>query len=533
MDNFSLLDDALFSVCLPDGSVERLTLPDILDRLSSENLLSFEALQAHQQQAWYSFLVQLAAMAVAREADGELPSDPAGWRDVLAGLADGSEAAWQLVVGDLSEPAFLQSPMRNEDSLDEAGYKSDLSSPDDLDMLVTSKNHDVKQHRISNPRAEHWIFALVTLQTLEGYMGRGNYGIVRMNGAYANRPLVGLTPELSWGKRFRRDLTVLLGEREQLADTYELDGPALLWTAFWDGSKEEAIPLHDCDPYFIEICRRIRFTEEDGTLACWRTNTKGQRLDAPDSLDGITGDPWTPIDLAENKVLTLGGEGFTYQKLQEIFLSDAYKLPPALRHYADDDEVMYLTARAMVRGQGKTEGLHRRIVPVPPKVSPLLQRKTDRRRLAARAKERVALADETQRTVLYPSFAALLTGGQDRNLTDREQDRVGVWTSAFDRALDARFFESLWDTVEQTSEESAADWQDILRAEAEEQFDEAKRSTPLAAAHRWRALSKAQSIFDASVRRVLPRAFPEHDGGENGGETTPADESPETEAPPA
>ena len=119
-----------------------------------------------------------------------------------------------------------------------------------------------------------------------------------MNGGFGNRPLVGLSPDLSWGEHFRRDVDVLLSERDALSERYTLDGPALLWTRPWDGAKDSAIPLDACDPYFLEVCRRIRFQDDDGDLVCWRANTKGQRVDAPDSLNGDTGDPWTPIEKA-------------------------------------------------------------------------------------------------------------------------------------------------------------------------------------------------------------------------------------------
>lgn len=503
----SLLDDALFRVRLPSDVVENLTLPQILARLSTDDLLSFEALQAHQQQAWYSFLVQLAAMAVARETGGKRPTDSGKWRNALVGLADGSEAAWRLVVDDLSEPAFLQSPMRGEDSLDDAGYKADLSSPDDLDMLVTSKNHDVKQHRIANPRAEHWIFALVTLQTLEGYMGRGNYGIVRMNGAYANRPLLSLTPELSWGERFQRDLTVLVNEREQLADTYELDGPALLWTKFWDGSKAAAIPLHDCDPYFIEICRRIRFTEEMGSLVCWRNTTKGQRIAAPDSLNGVTQDPWTPVKTEGGvKALNVGGSGFTYQLLQDILFEGAYDRPPALSFEASDEGGAYVVAQTLARGQGKTEGLHRRILFVPNRVKKrLLGDRSFLKQVGKRAKARVKRADDVQRQLFYPAISLLLGSGEGENV---DYEAVAPWIDRFDRAVDDRFFEALWTSVKEDmgEAEARAHWESILWEEAEPIFEDAERSTPIADARQWRARSRARSLFYGQARTVFESA---------------------------
>jgi len=501
--SYSLLDDALFRVRMPDDAVENRTLPDILARLSTKNLLSFEALQAHQQQAWHSFLVQLAAMAAARQTGVTRPDTAAGWRDALVGLADGDEAAWHLVVADVSRPAFLQSPVP-EGSLDDVGYKADVPTPDQLDVLITSKSHDVKARRIRHPEPEHWIYALVTLQTMEGFLGRGNYGIVRMNGGFGNRPFLGVANELSWGARFRRDLDVLIAERETLAERYTLDGAALLWTEPWDGAKDSAIPLDACDPYFLEICRRIRFQDDDGDLVCWRANTKGQRVDAPDSLNGDTGDPWTPIEKSDGKALTLSGEGFTYERLQDIVFEGEYSRPPALQFRDTDDDNLYLVARALVRGQGKTKGLHHRIVPVPNEALPALRKKSEREQLAQRAQNRVERVQEVQRSVLYPAIGTLLGGGDTDAI---EFEDVAPWLDAFDRTVDARFFEALWASVDMSDREAREHWESLLWEEAQTQFDDAEDHAPNSSTRYWRARSSARSIFHGAARDTLKYAF--------------------------
>ena len=518
----SLLDDPLLRVRLPDGSVEGQSLPQILHQLMQDEILSFEALQAHQQQPWHSFLVQLAAMAVARETDGTAPADAKEWHDALVALADGDEAAWQLVVDDMSRPAFLQSPVP-EDSLADAGYKADVPTPDQLDVIITSKSHDVKARRIRHPDPEHWIYAIVTLQTMEGFLGRGNYGIVRMNGGFGNRPLVGLSPDLSWGRHFERDVSVLVSERDDLSERYALDGPALLWTRPWDGTKDSALPLADCDPYFIEICRRIRFRQDDGDLVCWRANTKGQRVDAPDSLNGDTGDPWTPIEKGDGKALTLPGEGFTYDRLQEIVFEGEYAPPPALQFRESDNGHMYVVARALVRGQGKTEGLHHRIVPVPASASGWLREKSRRERLGERARDRVEMVDEVRRTVLYPAIGTLLGGG-DTDAIDF--DDVAPWLEAFDRAVDARFFETLWASVDMTDREALEQWHELLWEEAQTQFDDAEDHAPRSSTRYWRARSSARSIFHGSARSTLKYAF--NDSEPNS--STPTNPSPASES---
>ena len=499
----SLLDDPLLRIRLPDNTVQGASLPQILHRLTQDNLLSFEALQAHQQQPWHSFLVQLAAMTTAREADGAPPSNADEWRDALLSLADGDDAAWDLVVADVSRPAFLQSPVP-EGTLDDAGYKADVPTPDQLDVLITSKSHDVKARRIRHAEPEHWIYALVTLQTMEGFLGRGNYGVVRMNGGFGNRPLVGLSPDLSWGEHFRRDVDVLLSERDALSERYTLDGPALLWTRPWDGAKDSAIPLDACDPYFLEVCRRIRFQDDDGDLVCWRANTKGQRVDAPDSLNGDTGDPWTPIEKSSGKALTLPGEGFTYDRLQDIVFEGEYAPPPALQFRDSDDGHMYVVARALVRGQGKTEGLHHRIVPVPNDALANLRKKSEREQLAQRAQNRVERVQEVQRSVLYPAIGTLLGGG-DTDAIDFED--VAPWLDAFDRTVDARFFEALWASVDMSDREAREHWASLLWEEAQTQFDDAEDHAPSSSTRYWRARSSARTIFHGAARNTLKYAF--------------------------
>lgn len=537
----SFLDDSLIRVGLarevasgkergeaePGVEVRAGALPEVLTWLGAGRVRSFEALQPHQQQPWHSFLVQLAAMAVARECGGTAPTDAAGWRNALLKLAGGNEAAWHLVVEDVSQPAFMQPPVP-EGSLDEAGYKADIETPDALDVLITSKSHDVKSHRIAHPRLEHWLFALCTLQTMEGFLGRGNYGIVRMNGGFGNRPEVGLTARLGPSERFARDLHVLLDRRGALADRYDLGGHALLWLVPWDGAKGSGLPLEECDPYFVEVCRRIRFTEgANGNLACWRANTKAQRVAAPDDLNGRTGDPWTPVEKKGEKALTLGASGFTYDKLQQIFLSGDYARPPALDFQPEEREGAFLVARALVRGQGKTEGLHRRVVPVSKRASLGLSGNDPsmRERLGRRAGQRVELASAVQRQVLYPAVAALLSGGRDN--ADVDWDDAASWLDAFDDAVDDRFFDALWASVEQTQAEASAHWQQVLLELATEQFEDAKGSAPVASIHRWHAFSKAQSIFEGSMRRVLPRAFPDADASD---ERTDPEETEEVPA---
>ena len=121
-----------------------ITLPELLAALSNNEQLEFTALQPHQQHAWFAFLVQLGALARWRTPDTML-DDAKHWTTALRLLTDNREEPWCLVVPDLSVPAFMQPPVP-EDSLEK--WKNSTAAPDQIDVLATAKNHDVKMERI-------------------------------------------------------------------------------------------------------------------------------------------------------------------------------------------------------------------------------------------------------------------------------------------------------------------------------------------------------------------------------------------------
>ena len=169
---------------------------------------------------------------LALHADGEAEpvGDEADWRRRLLQLSGGVEEAWCLIVEDLSLPAFFQSPVP-EGRLEKV-YKKHFNRPDEIDVLITAKNHDVKQATIASDAVEQWIYALVTLQTMEGFSGRGNYGIARMNGGFGSRPAICVAPPGGWSARWQRDVPLLCAAREELVGDYgfaDEGGAALVW----------------------------------------------------------------------------------------------------------------------------------------------------------------------------------------------------------------------------------------------------------------------------------------------------------------
>lgn len=162
-------------------------------------------------------------------------------------------------------------------------------TPDALDMLVTSRNHDVKAARMTNAQPEDWVYALVSLQTQEGVMGAGNYGISRMNGGLSSRPAFGAVPQGLWGKRWQRDTRRLLQHRQKIVEEIglkETNGLALVWTKPWDGVS--SLSFSELDPFYIEVCRRVRLDLANGKLLALTTSSKTTRIAAKDRL-GATG----------------------------------------------------------------------------------------------------------------------------------------------------------------------------------------------------------------------------------------------------
>lgn len=507
----NLLTQPIIRVRMRDGTARDCTLPEVFAELTRDTIASFEGLQLHQAQAWYSFLVQLAAMSLRREADPTPPDSPAEWEALLIARTSGDEEPWSLVVEDLSRPAFMQPPAEKAERSDYLSKSKRLSLiPDEADVLVTSKNHDVKMSRADTPEPDHWLYVLVTTQTLSGFLGRGNYGIARMNGGFSSRPQVGLVPSsMTWGARLTRDIRVLLDNREAVlaeGPGFASEGIELLWLEPWDGETSLSPP--QLDPYVIEVCRRLRMfcLECDGgetRLALSYIPTGAPRIEARD-LNGVLADPWVPVSPSRGAALTVSGSGFHYTLMQALLFEQDLKAPTALHFHPDDPEEMFMEARVLVRGQGQTEGFHRRLVPIPKKIRSRFKRPSERERLAMMSQSRVELTGNVRSRVLYPSLRMLLEGGEQRSGPPGDQ-RHTRWQDDFEAAVDARFFSSLWrDALLDDPEQAALNWQRELYTLALEQYQRAAQSVPFPSMRRYRALSSSRDLFEACAHQQLP-----------------------------
>ena len=185
-----------------------------------------------------------------------------------------------------------------------------------------------------------------------------------MNGGYSSRACVGLAPaEGGLGAHLSVDVRRMLAGRAALLDNYPdyfrtESGIALTWLAAWDGT--DSLELRVLDPYFIEICRRVRLVPDDGRLAARTAPSRAPRIYAK-MAGGNLGDFWTPVRIADNKALSLSQIGFRYDRLKELVLDErTFVRPPAMHVENNEGERWRLVARGVAAGQGKTEGYHER-----------------------------------------------------------------------------------------------------------------------------------------------------------------------------
>jgi CRISPR system Cascade subunit CasA len=493
-----LLHDPLITVTLRGGTRAALTLPGVLAALAADQIDDFCALRPHQEHPWYALLTQLAAIAADRAGHGEgpLPDDPAAWLAWLAALTPGAPSAWCLVADDDALPAFLQPGQPKGAS----PVDKPVDAPDGLDLLVLSKNHDLKASRARAGSPEVWLYALVSLQTMDGYPGRGNYGVARMNGGLGSRPLVASAPSLRWGARWRRDVPLLRQDDDAVAALgFDRGGVALLWLLPWDGTS--SLPLAGLHPHFIEICRRVRLRQAPSGLRADKAPSTARRVDAEAQLGNI-GDPWIPIVRAEAKAMTLGGGGYTYKQVARLLAGADFYLPAGAAPQRGDQ---LLLLSALVRGQGKTEGFHERAVPIPAGRF----RSTDwRARLAAEVKRRIDKVTDARLRVLSFGLRTLLDAGEERGGAPGGDNRAQPHLDAFEERVEAFFFPLLWVAVDAETEaaERAAEaaFQEQLFLAARAQLEVAIASTPLPAARRYKAIAAAARAFSAAARIYLP-----------------------------
>ena len=147
------LTNSLIRARLISGELKSLSLPALYASLMRDEIESFPALRPHQRHVWHAFLVQVAALGLFGAGETGPVADEVHWRELLRGLTAkwSDNSPWKSQSLRSTDPArCLQAPIP-EGSL--VGFNT-IATPDELDMLVTSKNHDLKSSVASHGQAE-------------------------------------------------------------------------------------------------------------------------------------------------------------------------------------------------------------------------------------------------------------------------------------------------------------------------------------------------------------------------------------------
>lgn len=509
----NLLTDEVLTVTTHDSDVrEAVSLPSLLARMACGEVAGFPAMRPHQRPAWHMFLVQLGALAMWTARQRDLPTRPDAWAEMLRALTPdhADDAPWRLVGPEVTMPAFMQPPVPCADSKGKGSKWNPVETPDALDLLITSRNHDLKAAVAKEATAEDWIYALVSLQTSEGYNGR-KYGIARMNGGAASRPMLRLAPvgerdmAIDHSASWARDVRLLLKDRaESGAAIGKAGGEALLWCLAWP--EGEQLEVRKLDPWFIEVCRRVRLSQVGTQLTASDSTSRRERINGK-AFKGNVGDPWAPVT-KNGESLKLRKRSFTYELLCDLLYSGNWEKPLLAKASAEDSPYLAIVAEALSRGRSKTWGFTSRVVPVPRSARRLFFSDTASELADAQLKE----IKGVNQALGYAVALGVAHGSDEKleNASPRERGRLYRFadpaTARLDGAADRLFFPSLWERVAAASRDKN-DRDDAkvvflrkLKDAAEAALDEALAATPRRAVYKERAEVRARRAFAARLR---------------------------------
>ena len=340
-----------------------------------------------------------------------------------------------------------------------------------------------------------------------------------MNGGFANRPGFSIAPPGGVGAHVMRDLRRLIAIRDDVLnrlDLFDEDGLALVWLRPWDGTN--SLSPKELNPYYVEICRRVRLIERDGGMSALAAGSKVARISFGKDANGLTGDPWTPIEAkdGEAKALTVDARGFSYKRLSDILFENGFQHAPLqLIGPGDRQDCAYV---ALARGQGKTEGLHERRIVVPPKAAGYW-RSGELEPLAWLSRDRIEQAGKLRSALRY-ALMVLFQNGPDRadfKPRDPSSDkRAGPFLAAFEAEVDRDFFERLFGEFEADGDAAQHDvrkrWLLYLRERGGRILKTAETGSPASTVRRHRAWVRAeQALNDSFFKAFRNPYFPKAD----------------------
>jgi len=522
MDN--LLYDPIFRIETANAS-ECLSLPALFVELAQDKVESFLGLQRHQEDAFHVFLCYLAGSVLAHQNQIEADQSEEFWRNGLLQLAQGQESAWKLLVENPLEPGFMQPSLTDVSIFKRFDFKPNegpkAESPDQLDLLDISRNHDIKYKRSKHPSTEQWIYSLISLQTCTCYYGSGNYGTARINGTTA-RPTIEIMVSERWGARWKVNTSRLLQYRNKLLKKKpyrEKHGVVLAWLPPWDLTS--SLSLQEMDPFFIEISRAVRLNSTGSRIIVLGATSKPRVIDkaARDEIKGNLGDPWTPINLRSGGAAVFGKEGFTVQRLHDLIFSkideeSLYSPCEFMKATGSSDEIFHATALARRGKTSNTEGFHCADIPIPGQIKlSLFQRDSKAITLGKISRSRIRDAEIMWRQVLKPALYKLLDGGSKQKPEEigswqmRIEKRLKSWLEETEKAYNSAwtndYFMLLWSADISDEKSTQQEWLAFLESQAKDVLLAAIKRFPKRSGRTYRSQVSAEELFKLLYRLKL------------------------------
>ena len=188
------------------------------------------------------------------------------------------------------------------------------------------------------------------------------------------------------------------------------------------------------------------------------------------------------------------------------------------------DETMRLVARAMVRGQGKTEGYYERVIPIRKKLRTAMLRRNASPEPGEIAQSRIQNVSIVQR-ILSHAIQVFAARGDHERVSPEHRNKARVWLNRLDEIVDARFFEDLQHELEAGPGQRRGirnNWlmngSDGVIDHARVLLDDAESTLPCPSIHRYKARVAAEGLFEGRIRGnnglpfLFDQATQENDG---------------------
>lgn len=518
MSKTNLIEDRLIPVTLENGTEESHTLPSVMELLGSGKIKSFRDVKSHQVAALDLFLAHLGVLGTDTSNDGEgLKTTSEVWRVRLLNLAP--KDCWRIYSENPEDSVFMQPGMPAAEFQKTVKNKGKTFSPDEIGVLIVSKNHTVKFSAMSNPSVWHWVLALIEAQTLSGYDGSSLFGIPRMNGGLSTRLRVANYTDMSASGKWNSDVAKILGILPKIYRDYPhfakgRNRVTIPWSIFWDGKDQ--INTKDLHPLYIDCCRRLKLRkDETGRLFAVTAGSKCMRIPNLD-LSGNFGDPWAPLvntkfnpnpKKAVDPVFTsISPNSISVELLSKIVLGQGGVKRSPLQEFSEEDsgKPANFVLSGILRGQGETYGYHDITIPIPTESVRRLRQKQERDRIGVYSGIMLDLAKNAQEAMKVGVYRFCQPENEtiDFRNSDKSEAAFKTASAQFRRMFSDQFFPYLW-TVSEA--EDAASWTIFLKKTAGEILESVFRSGSSRAQLSFKAEALGRSAFNARWHNLFEK----------------------------